>query len=80
MQDHEGVFKKIHTASNRFEADWVIEALDKENIPAILRVHEEVAYDGLFIPQMGWASILVPEEMEERAKEIILSIRRTFEG
>jgi hypothetical protein len=75
-----GDFKKIYTVSSRFEADLVMDALHKYDIPAILKIHEEVAYDGLFIPQLGWASILVPECMEEMAMEIIHSIRNTFEA
>lgn len=79
MEDLDWIFKKVHTASNRFEADLIMDALGKENIPALLRIHEEVAYNGLFVPQMGWASVLVPEGMEERAKEIVISIMKTFD-
>ncbi len=78
MVDQKGSFEKIHTAPNRFEADIIVGALQDEGIPVHLRVHEEIAYDGIFIPQMGWGSILVPEEMVERAREIVSSLKRSF--
>jgi hypothetical protein len=61
----------IYTLANRFEADLLMDALHREDIPAILRSFEETAYDGLFVPQRGWGQILVPEEYVPAAHEII---------
>ncbi len=78
MVDQGGTYEKVYTASNRFEADIIVEALQNEGISVHLQVHEDVAYNGIFIPQMGWGSILVPEEMVERAREIVSSFKRSF--
>jgi hypothetical protein len=64
-------FTSIHTLSNRFEGDLLLDALKKEEIPAFLRSFEETAYDGLFVCQRGWGWIMVPEELSSRSLEII---------
>lgn len=64
-------FISIHTLSNRFEADLLVDALRKEGIVTILRSFEETAYDGLFVCQKGWGWIMVPEEEASRALGII---------
>ena len=64
-------FMSIHTLSNRFEADVLIEALRKEGIPTFLRSFEETAYDGLFVCQRGWGWLMVPEDFSARALQII---------
>jgi hypothetical protein len=79
MVDRRATFVKVYTAANRFEADIIVEALEKEDIAVHLQVHEEVAYNGIFVPQMGWGSIMVPQEMVEKAKEIVTSLQKTFE-
>ncbi len=75
MHDHETDpathFVSIHTLSNRFEADVLLDALKKEGVPAFLRTFEETAYDGLFVCQRGWGWIMVPEDVSSRAREII---------
>lgn len=71
MTDPTSQFVSIHTLANRFEGDLLMDALEKESIPAILRTFEETPYDGLFITQRGWGRIMVPEDMAERGKQII---------
>lgn len=61
----------VHTLSNRFEADLLMDALRQEGIPALLRGFEETAYTGLFVPQKGWGRIMVPREIESQARDII---------
>jgi hypothetical protein len=68
----------VHVSENRFEADIISQALDREGIPSICRKHEETAYDGLFVPQKGWGAILVPIPMRERAVEIIREITEAY--
>lgn len=71
-------FVSVHTLTNRFEADVLMEALEQEQIPALLRGFEETAYTALFIPQKGWGRIMVPREMETRAREIISALLDTL--
>ena len=62
---------RVHTVENRFEADLLVQALNQEQIPVMLRRFEETAYDGLFVTQMGWGAILVPEDYEQTASQLI---------
>jgi len=62
---------RIHTVENRFEADLLMQALQEECIPAMLRRFEETAYDGLFVKQMGWGAILVPGDYEAEARSLV---------
>jgi len=64
-------YVKVHTLSNRFEADVIADALRQEGIPVLVRVFEETPYAGLFVPQKGWGRIMVPKEMADLACEII---------
>ncbi len=69
-------FKKITVAENKFEADLIAETLQQEGIPCMIRSYHDTAYDGIFIPQKGWAAIMVPEELEEKAGGIIAELRQ----
>ncbi len=64
-------YVKVHTLSNRFEADVIANALRQEGIPVLVRAFEETPYAGLFVPQKGWGRIMVPKEMADLACEII---------
>lgn len=64
-------FIVVHTVTDRFEADLLMDALEKENIHAILRTFEETPYDGLFVAQRGWGRILVAESDVDNARELI---------
>jgi hypothetical protein len=61
----------VHTLTSRFEADLLMDALEREGIQALLRSFEETPYDGLFVMQRGWGQILVPHEQVEQARQII---------
>lgn len=69
-------FKKITVAENKFEADLIAQTLQQEGIPYMIRSYHDTAYDGIFIPQKGWAAVMVPEEEEERAGDIIAELRK----
>jgi len=71
MAETEPQYIKVHTLSNRFEADMITEALRREGIPVLLRSFVETPYSGLFVPQKGWGRIMVPEELADRARRII---------
>jgi len=64
-------YVKVHTLSNRFEADVITEALSREGIPVLLKSFMETPYSALFVPQKGWGRIMVPEQMADRAREVI---------
>jgi hypothetical protein len=64
-------WKKLITLDNRFQADLLIDALDKEGIPFLLREYKDTAYDGLFIGQKGWGTVMVDEERLEAARAIV---------
>lgn len=66
------------TLGNRFEEDIVSQALEKERIPFLIRRYSDTAYDGLFIPQKGWAAVMVPHEFMDRAKALIEDLRKDF--
>jgi len=71
---------KVTTLENRFEEDTVAEALKREDIPFLIRRYSDTAYDGLFIPQKGWATVMVPADFEERANAVIEKIKEDFTG
>jgi hypothetical protein len=61
----------LYTLNNRFEADLLMDALQKEGVEAILQSFLDTAYDGLFVPQRGWGRILVPKDELARARETV---------
>jgi len=69
---------KVTTLENRFEEDVVAEALKKAGIPFLIRRYSDTAYDGLFIPQKGWATVMVPAEFTERAEALIRRLKEDF--
>jgi hypothetical protein len=73
-------FKKIAVAENRFEADLIAQTLRQEGIRCMIRSYQDTAYDGIFIPQKGWAAVMVPVESEERAGAIIAELRKGLKG
>jgi hypothetical protein len=67
----ENPMESVHILNSRFEADLLMDALEREAIPALLRTFEETPYDGLFVVQRGWGQILVPKAHVEAARDII---------
>lgn len=80
MAETEFQYVKVHTLSNRFEADVIEDALKQEGIPVLVRSFVETPYAGLFVPQKGWGRIMVPKEMAGQAKEIISGLAEKQEG
>jgi hypothetical protein len=70
---------RVETLANRFEEDMVSQALEKAGIPFLIRRYSDTAYDGLFIPQKGWASVMVPEELVDKAKAVVGNVKKDFE-
>lgn len=71
MAEQEIEYVKVHTLSDRFEADVITDALEQEGIPVIVRRFVDTAYSNIFVPQKGWGLIMVPRENEDLAREII---------
>jgi hypothetical protein len=42
----------------------------KAKIPSLVREYKDTAYDGLFVTQKGWGTIMVDETQLEEAKAI----------
>ena len=77
-RDAKEVFIRVETIENQFEADVIKNALENEQIPVMVRSFHDTAYDGIYIPQKGWGSVLVPEEHKEKAREIIAALKSSF--
>ena len=71
-------FVKIFIVENRFEADLVSQALRAEGIPIMVRKFSDTAYDGLYIPQKGWAAIMVPEELRDSGERVVNEFKEAF--
>ena len=63
-------WKKLITLDNQFQADLLTDALGKAEIPFLVREYKDTAYDGLFVTQKGWGTIMVDETQLEEAKAI----------
>lgn len=70
---------RLTTLENRFEADLITEALTVEGIDFILRTYEDTAYDGLFVTQKGYGVLLINEEDETMAMDLVREIRASIE-
>ena len=69
---------RVCVLGNRFEEDRVSLELEKKGIPFLIRRYSDTAYDGLFIPQKGWAAVMVPDEFLERAKAVVEDLKSDF--
>jgi hypothetical protein len=63
-------WKKLIILDNLFQADLLIDALGKAQIPFLVREYKDTAYDGLFVTQKGWGTVMVEETKLEEAKAI----------
>ena len=64
-------WEKLITLDNRFQADLLTDALEKEGVTFLLREYRDTAYDGLFIGQKGWGTVMVDEAAMETAQSIV---------
>ncbi|UCD71808.1 MAG: hypothetical protein JSW70_02105 [Syntrophobacterales bacterium] len=71
-------FVKILVVENKFEADLVSQALRKEGIPVMIKGFSDTAYDGIYIPQKGWAAIMIPEECKALGGEVVAEFKEAF--
>jgi predicted nucleic acid-binding Zn-ribbon protein len=73
-KENEEIFVKVAIVDNQFEADVIKDALEKEDIPVLMRSFRDTSFNGIFIPQKGWGSVHVPEEFREKAQEVIEAV------
>ncbi len=62
---------KLITLDNRFQADLLTDALERSHIPFLVREYKDTAYDGLFVTQKGWGTVMVDAARLEEAKTIM---------
>ena len=70
---------KAGVVENRFEGDRISQALQQAGIPFMIKSFLDTAYDGLYIPQKGWAAVMVLEEFIGTAEGIIAEVKKSFE-
>jgi len=73
-----GNLVKILVVENKFEADLVSQALQEEGIPVMMKRFSDTAYDGLYIPQKGWAAIMIPEEYKALGERVVAEFKEAF--
>lgn len=73
-----GNFVKIVVVEHKFEADLLSQALKREGVPVMVRTFHDTAYDGLYIPQKGWAAIMVPEEFKALGERVVNEFKEAF--
>ena len=69
---------KAGIVENRFEGDRISQSLREAEIPFFVKSFLDTAYDGLYVPQKGWAMVLVPEAFVQDAERIISEIKESF--
>jgi hypothetical protein len=70
-KDADEVFVRAAIAGDRFEADVMKDALEKEGIPVLVRSFQDTSFDGIYVPQKGFAVIEVPEERRDEAIKVL---------
>ncbi len=69
---------KAGTVENRFEGDRISQALHEAGIPFLIKSYLDTAYDGLYIPQKGWGTVMVSKKDQEEAERLISEVKKTF--
>lgn len=68
-------FAKIAVLENEVEVGLVKSILTERSIPYYIRSFHDIAYDGIFQLQRGWASLEAPEQYREEIVEILKELR-----
>lgn len=69
------VFVTILVLDDQFEADVIKDALEKEDIPVLVRSFQDTSFNGIFETQKGWGAVMVPDEFRERANAVLDALR-----
>ena len=70
---------RVTSLDNEFEAEMLRNALDDNEIPCLIQSFRETAFDGLFIPQRSWGTLITREDQAEAALKIVQELRATFD-
>lgn len=73
------MLKVVYTLRNPVDASVIGPALDNAGTKHVIRTFIDSAYDGIFIPQRGYGVVLVEENDEAKAKEIITAVTSQLE-
>jgi len=75
QSEDDEVFVPVMSLEDQFEADVMKDALEKEQIPVLIRSFRDTSFDGIFESQKGWGVVMVPDEFRQRAKEVLSLIK-----
>jgi hypothetical protein len=64
--------------ADEFEAEYIRDALSKEGIRCVVQSNRETAFDGLFIPQKSWGSLIFRADQAEVALGVITAVRSSY--
>lgn len=64
----------VHTLKNQIEAQVIELALKEAGLKFVIRTFSDSAYNGIFVPQMGYGQVLIDEKSKSEAEEIIRSL------
>ncbi len=73
-------WKKLITLDNQFQADLLTDALGKVAIPFLVREYKDTAYNGLFVTQKGWGTVMVDEARLGEAEGIVRDLFDQTQG
>ena len=73
-------WKKLITLDNRFQADLLTDALGKAEIPFLVKEYKDTAYNGLFVTQKGWGTVMVEETRLVEARAIMQDLFSDLPG
>lgn len=57
------------------ETQVITHLLEEDRIPHLVRRFGEIAFDGIFVPQKGWAELLVPPERKDEVCALLDEVR-----
>ncbi len=75
QSEDDEVFVNIMSLENQFEADVIKDALEKDDIPVLIRTYRDTSFNGIFETQKGWGIVMVPDEFRQKAKEVIKDLK-----
>jgi len=73
-------WKKLITLDNQFQADLLTDALGKAAIPFLVREYKDTAYNGLFVTQKGWGTVMVDEARLGEAEGMVRDLFDQTQG
>jgi hypothetical protein len=68
-QERETKLERVYTASGQIQAHIIKGKLESEGIPVLLQYESQIL--GITVDGLGAVRIMVPEDLAERAREII---------